>query len=50
MHGELTILGIFLLAIAQWFAGDSPGARRIAYGLFGLGAAMALVIAVRGSL
>jgi uncharacterized membrane protein YuzA (DUF378 family) len=50
MRGELTILGIFLLAVVQWFAGDSPRSRRIAYGLFGLGAAMVLVIAVRGSL
>ena len=50
MRGELTILGIFLLAGVQWFAGDSPRSRQIAYGLFGLGVAMVLVIAVRGSL
>ena len=50
MRGELTILGIFVLAIAQLFAGDSPRSRQIAYGLFGLGAVMAMVIAVRGSL
>jgi di/tricarboxylate transporter len=49
MRGELTILGIVLLAIAQWYASDSPRSRRIAYGLFGLGAAIAVVIAVRGS-
>ena len=39
-----------MLAIAQLFAGDSPRSRQIAYGLFGLGAVMAMVIAVRGSL
>jgi uncharacterized membrane protein YuzA (DUF378 family) len=50
MRGELTIFGVLLLAVAQWFAGDSPRSRRIAYGLFGLAAAMAIVMAVRGSL
>ena len=48
MRGELTILGIFLLAIAQWYASDSPRSRQIAYGLFGLAAAIAVVMAVRG--
>jgi uncharacterized membrane protein YuzA (DUF378 family) len=49
MKGELTILGLLMLAIAQWYAGDSPRSRRIAYGLFGLAAAIAVVMAVRGS-
>jgi uncharacterized membrane protein YuzA (DUF378 family) len=49
MKGELTILGILMLAIAQWYAGDSPRSRRIAYGLFGLAAAIALVFFARGS-
>jgi len=50
MRGELTILGLFLLAVAQWYAGDSPRSRRIAYGLFGLAAAAAVVFVVRGSI
>ena len=50
MRGELTIFGVLLLAVAQWFAGDSPRSRRIAYGLFGLCAAMAIFFAVHGSL
>jgi len=48
MKGELTILGILMLAVAQWYASDSPRSRKIAYGLFGLGAAVAVVLAVRG--
>ena len=50
MKGELTILGILMLAVAQWYASDSPRSRKIAYGLFGLGAAVAVVLAVRGPL
>jgi len=50
MKGELTILGILMLAVAQWYASDSPRSRKIAYGLFGLAAAIAVVMAVRGSL
>ena len=50
MRGELTILGILMLAIAQWYASDSPGSRKIAYGLFGLAAAIGVVMVVRGSL
>jgi di/tricarboxylate transporter len=50
MRGEFTILGIFLLAIAQWYASDSPRSRQIAYGLFGLAAAIAVIMAVRGPL
>lgn len=49
MKGELTILGLLMLAIAQWYAGDSPRSRKIAYGLFGLAAAVAVVLVVRGS-
>jgi hypothetical protein len=49
MKGELTILGIVVLAIAQWYASDSPRSRQIAYGLFGLAAAIAVVLVVRGS-
>ena len=49
MKGELTVLGILMLAIAQWYAGDSPNSRRIAYGLFGLAAAIAVVLFARGS-
>ena len=50
MKGELTILGLLMLAIAQWYAGDSPRSRRIAYGLFGLAATIAIVLVARGSL
>jgi hypothetical protein len=50
MRGELTILGVLMLATAQYFAGDDPRSRRIAYGLFGLGVAMAVFMVVRGSL
>jgi hypothetical protein len=50
MRGELTILGILMLAIAQWYASDSPRSRKIAYGLFGLAAAIAVVLFARGSL
>jgi uncharacterized membrane protein YuzA (DUF378 family) len=50
MRGELTILGILMLAVAQWYAGDSPRSRKIAYGLFGLAAAIAVVMVVHGSL
>jgi len=49
MKGELTILGILMLAIAQWYAGDSPRSSKIAYGLFGLAAAIAVVLFARGS-
>jgi len=38
-----------MLAVAQWYAGDSPRSRQIAYGLFGLAAAIAVVLVVRGS-
>jgi hypothetical protein len=38
-----------MLAIAQWYASDSPRSRKIAYGLFGLAAAVAVVLVVRGS-
>jgi hypothetical protein len=50
MKGELTILGLFVLAVAQWYASDSPRSRRFAYGLFGLAAAAAVVLVARGSL
>ena len=50
MRGELTILGILMLAVAQWYAGDSPRSRKIDYGLFGLAAAIAAVLFTRGSL
>lgn len=50
MRGELTVLGILMFATAQWYAGDSPRSRRIAYGLFGLAAAIAVVLFARGSL
>ena len=50
MKGELTILGLLMLAIAQWYASDSPRSRRIAYGLFGLAGAIAVVLLARGSL
>jgi len=50
MKGELTILGIFMLAVAQWYASDNPRSRKIAYGLFGLAAAIAVVMVVHGSL
>jgi hypothetical protein len=49
MKGELTILGILMLAVAQWYASDSPRSRQIAYGLFGLAAAIAVVLFARGS-
>jgi hypothetical protein len=49
MRGELTILGILMLAIAQWYASDSPRSRKFAYGLFGLAAAIAVVLVMRGS-
>jgi hypothetical protein len=49
MKGELTILGILMLAVAQWYASNSPRSRKIAYGLFGLAAAIAVVLVVRGS-
>jgi di/tricarboxylate transporter len=49
MKGELTILGILMLAVAQWYASDSPRSRKIAYGLFGLAAAIAVVLVARGS-
>ena len=48
MRGELTILGVLVLAVAQWYSGDSLRSRRIAYGLFGLAAAMVLVFLIRG--
>jgi hypothetical protein len=50
MRGELTIVGLFLLAVAQWCASDTPRSRRFAYGLFGLAAAAAIVLVARGSL
>jgi hypothetical protein len=50
MRGELTILGILMLAVAQWYASDSPRSRKIAYGLFGLAATVAVVLVARGSL
>ena len=50
MKGELTILGLLMLAVAQWYASNSPGSRRLAYGLFGLAAAVAVVLFARGSL
>ena len=49
MRGELTVLGILMFAIAQWYASDSPRSRKIAYGLFGLAAAVAVVLFARGS-
>jgi hypothetical protein len=50
MRGLLTVFGVFLLAIAQYYASDNPNSRRFAYGLFGLGAAMLIYVAVHGSL
>ncbi len=38
-----------MLAVAQWYASDSPRSRQIAYGLFGLAAAIAVVLFARGS-